>query len=175
MDKCKLEPHFSSIQTHQKPTERGKKNIPYITRRRPDMHDARRLRRILLQREHGRHDIVPPYALFRRDDSERLIAHDEMRPDGLEGTVGDLGETQFLLRFREPEPEFPPRRGALAGGEDVFDFTAWDHSSCALKFGIMEREVKEGLLAYRFASGLSYSSYLPIVAVYFSVYLYVWH
>ena len=42
---------------------------------------------------------MAPYTFLSGDDLERLIAHNEVRADRLDGFVGDLSEAQLLLRL----------------------------------------------------------------------------
>lgn len=72
------------------------------------MDDSGGSRGILLQSENMGHHIMTSDLFLRLGDFEGLVGHDEVGPDGLDGFVGDLGETQLLLGFGEPEPEFSP-------------------------------------------------------------------
>lgn len=73
------------------------------------MDDSGRRRCILFQSENMSHHIMASDFFLRLSDSEGLVGDDQVGPDGLDGFVRDLGETQLLLGFGQPEPELPPR------------------------------------------------------------------
>lgn len=78
------------------------------------MDDSSGIRSVLLQGKNSRHDIVASYTFFSGDDLECLIAYNKIRPDCLNGFIGDLSEPQILFRLGEPEPELSPRRSPFS-------------------------------------------------------------
>ena len=54
------------------------------------------------------HHIMASDFFLSLSDFEGFVGHAQVGPDGLDGFVRDLGETQLPFGFGEPEPELPP-------------------------------------------------------------------
>ena len=89
------------------------------------MDDSSGIRSILFQGKNSRHDIVAPYTFFSSNDLECLITHNKVRPDCLDGFIGDLSEAQLPLGLGKPEPELSPCRSPFSRRKYFLYLAAW--------------------------------------------------